>query len=104
MSGIPCHRCGCLLDEGSLKYQVEVRVRSCFDGVISEPKEQDAANELDRILSELSTYNEDEALRQVYEDDVFVVCSECKEAFLQEIYSHLRPEALPENGRAHLIN
>ncbi len=33
-----------------------------------------------------------------------VVCPKCKEAFLQEIYSHLRPEALPETGRVHLIN
>ena len=104
MSGIPCHRCGCLLDAGSLKYQIEVRVRSCFDGVIPESKEQDPARELDRILADLSAYNEEEASRQVHEDDVFMVCPKCKEAFLQEIYSQLRPEVLPETGRVHLIN
>jgi hypothetical protein len=59
---------------------------------------------LDRILADLSAYNEEEARRQVYEDDVFMVCPKCKEAFLDEIYSQLRPEALPETGRAHLIN
>jgi hypothetical protein len=42
--------------------------------------------------------------RQVYEDDVFVLCPECKEAFLDDIYSHLHPKATPESGRAHLIH
>jgi len=104
MSGIHCHRCGRVLDAGSLKYQIEVRVRSCFDGVLPEPQEQDPAKELDRILADLSSYNEEEACRQVYEDDVFMVCPTCKEAFLEEIYSQLKPEAVPEAGRAHLIN
>lgn len=104
MAAIQCHRCGCPLPEGALRYQVDVRVRSCFDGVIPELAEETPAQELDRVLAELSDQTEEELNRQVYEDDVFIMCPSCKEAFLEEIYSRLHPKAMPETGRAHLIN
>jgi hypothetical protein len=47
---------------------------------------------------------EEELNHEIYEDDAFVMCLACKEAFLQEIYSHLHPQATPENGRAHLVH
>ncbi len=104
MSGIHCHRCGSRLREGTLKYQVAVRVRSLFDGVIPESQEENDEPELRRLIREVSAYSEEDLNRQVYEDDVFVLCPECKEAFLDDIYSHLHPKATPESGRAHLIH
>jgi tryptophanyl-tRNA synthetase len=104
MSVIHCHRCGCRLPEGSLKYQVAVRVRSLFDGVISESREEGGEQDLRRLMQEVAAYSEEDLNRQVYEDDVFILCLECKEAFLDDIYSHLHPKATPESGRAHLIH
>lgn len=104
MSSIQCHRCGRPLADGSPKFQVDVRVRSVFDGVIPEPTESDGDKELNRILDELADKSEEELNRQIYEDDVFIMCPLCKEAFLEEIYSRLHPKAAPEGGRAHLIN
>jgi hypothetical protein len=104
MSVIHCHRCGCRLPEGSLKYQVAVRVRSLFDGVIPESREEGAEQDLRRLMREVAAYSEEDLNRQVYEDDVFILCLECKEAFLDDIYSHLHPKATPESGRAHLIH
>lgn len=104
MSELRCHLCGSLMKEGSLKYQVLVRVRSLFDGVISATESTDGGADLGRLLHEIDASSEEELNRQVYEDDAFVMCLECKEAFMQEIYSRLRPEACPENGRAHLIH
>jgi hypothetical protein len=104
MGVIHCHRCGCRLPEGALKYQVAVRVRSLFDGVIPEPREEEGESDLKRLMQEVAACSEEDLNRQVYEDDVFVLCLECKEAFLDDIYSHLHPKAAPENGRAHLIH
>jgi hypothetical protein len=104
MSVIHCHRCGCRLPEGSLKYQVAVRVRSLFDGVIPESREEGGEQDLRRLMREVAAYSEEELNRQVYEDDVFVLCLECKEAFLDDIYAHLHPKATPDSGRAHLIH
>ncbi len=104
MSGIRCHRCGSRLPKGTLKYQVAVRVRSLFDGVIPESEESNGESDLKSLISEVAAYSEEDLNRQVYEDDVFVLCLECKEAFLEDIYSHLHPQATPESGRAHLIH
>jgi phage FluMu protein Com len=104
MDGIRCHRCGGVLPEGSLKYQVEVRVRSCFDGVIPLLEGETQKQELDRIMADVSACTEEDLTRQIYEDDVFLMCPACKEAFMNEIYSHLLLEAPTEEGRAHLIN
>ena len=40
MSGIHCHRCGTPLPQGSVKYQVEISVRSIFDGVVPDTVER----------------------------------------------------------------
>jgi len=101
MSKIRCHRCGSPLPAGSAKYQVAVKVRSVFDGVITEPAGEP---EISEILKEVSNCSEEELNRQVHEDDIFIMCPVCKEEFLDDIYAHLHPAAAPEMGRAHLIH
>lgn len=90
--------------QGSLKYQVVVRVCSLFDGVVTETERLKGGDDLGQLLQEIDALGEQELNRQVYEDDAFILCLGCKEAFMEEIYSRLRPEATPENGRAHLIH
>jgi hypothetical protein len=92
------------LKDGALKYQVTVRVRSFFDGVIPEIEKRSQCLELERLLKEIDACSEEELNRQVYEDDAFIMCAECKETLMEEIYSRLYPQACPENGRAHLIH
>lgn len=75
-----------------------------FDGVIPESRATDSAEELDHILSSLSSLTEEEITRQVYEHDVFVMCPACKEQFLDDLYARLHPTASPVAGRAHLIS
>ena len=104
MSKVRCHRCGRLLAEGSLKYEVAISVRSMFDGTIPEEPRETGAGGLARIMRGSTAHSEEELNREIYEDDVFVMCPECKEAFLQDIYSHLHPQATPEHGRAHLVH
>lgn len=104
MSGIRCHRCGCMLADGTLRYQVAVRVRSMFDGVIPDDEGDHPDAELAGLLREMEGLSEEELNRQVYEDDVFIMCPRCKEAFMENIYSHLQPQATPDHGRAHLIH
>ncbi len=104
MSCIQCDRCGIKLAEGSLKYQVAVRVRSMFDGVIPEAECGEPAMSIDRILEELACCTEEELTHQVYEDDVFILCPRCKDDFLNEVYSRLTSRPTPDSGRAHLIN
>lgn len=99
-----CHRCGSPLPEGSLKYQVALRVRSMFDGVIAESDADRSEDELTRLLLEVEECSEDELTRQVYEDDIFIMCPACKEAFMQDVYAHISTKTPPEAGRAHIIH
>ncbi len=75
-----------------------------FDGVIPDAEKGPNDTELENLLREMEGLSEEELNRQVHEDDVFVMCPGCKEAFMENIYSHLHPEAAPEMGRAHLIH
>ncbi len=104
MSRVRCHRCGCALAEGSLKYEVAISVRSIFDGVIPEQQDEISGGGIAQILNQVSKRTEEELNREIYEDDAFVMCLACKEAFLQEIYYHMHPQATPENGRAHFVH
>ncbi|MDQ7782848.1 MAG: hypothetical protein RDU20_08210 [Desulfomonilaceae bacterium] len=104
MSKTRCHRCGRDLNAGALTYEVEVKVRSMFDGVIPESESHADETEIERLIRDMAACNEEELNRQVYEDDVFIMCPECKEAFMESIYSHLHPQAAPDHGRAHLIH
>ena len=81
-----------------------MRVRSLFDGALAESDVEPPEGELAKILQHMEPYTEEELERQVYEDDIFIMCPACKEAFMQDIYSHLSSEASPELGRAHLIH
>lgn len=104
MSELRCHLCGQVLAEGATTYQVDIRVHAVFDGVIPQAQEINPAQELDSILSSLSSLTEEEITRQVYEHDVFVMCPPCKEAFLKDLYARLHPTVSPQATRAHLIN
>lgn len=104
MSGTRCHRCGSDLADAELKYEVAVKVRSMFDGVIPESDLDADEITIERLVRDISAYSEEDLNRQVYEDDVFIMCPACKEAFLENIYSHLHPQATPDHGRAHLIH
>jgi hypothetical protein len=53
-----CHRCGNRLPEGSLKYQVALRVRSMFDGVVPETGAERSGDELVRLLREAEQCSE----------------------------------------------
>jgi len=75
-----------------------------FDGFMPELNGEGKKEDLQSALAAASLYSEEELNRQVYEDDVFIMCPDCKEAFMEEIYSHLHPKAAPEHGRAHLIH
>jgi hypothetical protein len=99
-----CHRCGSPLPEGSLKYQVALRVRSMFDGAILESRVEPSEDELTRLLLEVEQCSEDELNHQVYEDDIFIMCPACKEAFMQDVYAHISTKTTPEAGRAHIIH
>jgi len=104
MGVMHCHRCGRPLSDGNPKYLVAVKVRSLLHGVASELERETGDLEIEELLREMEASAEQNLNRQVREDDAFVMCPECKEAFLEEMYSRLRPEATPENGRAHLIH
>ncbi len=104
MNTMRCHRCGDPLAEGTLKYEVALRVRSLFDGVVSRQDPEIGDEGMARLIADLSTYNEQEADREVYEHDTFTVCPDCKDLLIKDIYSHFLPHSAHEAERPLLIN
>jgi hypothetical protein len=75
-----------------------------FDGTVLESDVEPPEEELARLLQAVERYSEEEMDRQVYEDDIFIMCPACKEAFMEDIYARLSTKMSPESGRAHLIH
>ncbi len=103
MTDLTCRRCGHSLPEGCLWYELELRVRTGFDRVIPDSGSERTAQDIDDLVTELSRYSEEELLRQVYQNDVLVLCPPCKEALLHDIYACLKDESPFESDRTPLI-
>ena len=104
MTCIHCHRCGRPLAEGSVKYQVDIRVRALLDGAPAELEQPSSEGDVGPLVDDLSAAPEEELVRRGFEDDVFVLCASCKEAFLKDVYTDLHSPEAPGAGRAHLVN
>ena len=77
-----CMRCGRILQLGSLKYLVGIRVVADFDGVINEG-EEDTDEMISKVLKQIEVMEAEELERDVYEELNLVLCKVCKDHFVR---------------------
>lgn len=75
-----CNRCDRFLEDGELKYIVNISVTADFDGVLKEEEEK-----LDDILKEIEYIDEDLLERDVYENLSVILCKRCKDHLISEL-------------------
>jgi len=76
-----CYRCNKFLEEGELKYIVNISITADFDGVLKEDTEE----EIEDILKKIERLDEYDLERDVYENMVVILCKRCKDFIIDEI-------------------
>jgi hypothetical protein len=76
-----CNRCGIELAAGSLKYLVTVNVTADFDGVLPTQVELE---DLEAFMRQVDARDEGALEKDVYQSQGFVLCPNCKAAFLRD--------------------
>jgi len=84
-----CQRCGRLLPGSEGRYLMVVSFIADVD-MKFEPRPGDTRAEISRALDELELSSEQEAMDQVYQKNVFIVCRSCKEELASDPFNSRR--------------
>ncbi len=90
-----CEKCGRVLPDGALAYEVRIQVAADFDGVL--PLEDDPAalsSRLTSLLRELEQANPDQLMRDVYHVERHLLCASCRDRYLANPLNLPLPEEL----------
>lgn len=90
-----CEKCGQELPDGSLAYEVHIRVYADFDGVLSElgsAAEREAR--LKALVAAMEQADPEKLLRDVYHEEKHLLCPGCRERYLANPLNTPLPEGL----------
>ncbi len=78
-----CERCGRALEDGALRYRVEIRLTADFDGLLGTPGEGEGKS-LEEQLAACEGMSEEELMAGVHRALLFLVCPACRKAIERE--------------------
>ncbi len=83
MTPIRCNCCSKELSIGGVKYIIEIKSFADFDGFIDEhPGElEEGVND---ILDVVESLDEEELEQEVFEEQIFILCKECRDKFIED--------------------
>jgi hypothetical protein len=90
-----CEKCGRLLPDGGLAYEVRIQVAADFDGVL--PMDEDPTDpnsRLTSLLREMEEADPDQLMRDVYHVERHLLCSGCRDRYLANPLNLPLPEKL----------
>ena len=90
-----CEKCGRLLPDGALAFEVRIQVAADFDGVL--PVDDNPAepnNRLTDLLREMEAADPEQLMRDVYHVERHLLCSGCRDRYLANPLNLPLPEGL----------
>jgi hypothetical protein len=91
-----CVRCGKVMPDGSTAYQVRIQVAADFDGVLAEggpPAEVERT--LRELIADMARADPQELARDVFLEQRYLLCRQCRDRFLANPLNLPLPENLP---------
>jgi len=98
-----CAICGQALPEGSLKYIVQIKIISDFDGFIPY-SEEDPSEEIKRLLKEMEDLDVQELEDDVYQEFSVYLCIQCKKRFTKELINIKREDLSSKSNSGNLYH
>ena len=89
-----CEKCGNVLANGSLAYEVRIQVCADFDGVLPELETtEDSAERLRALAASLADADPADLMRDVYHTEQHLLCPACRDHYLANPLNLLLPES-----------
>ncbi len=89
-----CEKCGTVMADGTLAYEVRIEVWADFDGVLPEPLTTgDPAERLRALAESLSEADPADLMRDVYHTERHLLCPRCRDHYLANPLSLPLPES-----------
>lgn len=80
--GVNCDRCGRWLDDHSVRYIVEIAMTADVSpGLDLDLSEEEVAASIRAVMSQLERVGEEDAMQQVHQRMVFILCPACRARF-----------------------
>jgi len=78
-----CEKCGRLMPDGALAYEVWIQVAADFDGVLPVAEaEADLPGQMHDLVAAMEHADPDRLLREVVHSERHLLCPECRERYL----------------------
>jgi len=71
-----------MLKEGELKYRINIKVSSDFNGILDESEEN---LEISELMKEIENREPEELEDEVYKEINFLLCKPCRDYFVKEM-------------------
>ncbi len=77
-----CSKCGRVMPDGALAYELRIRVQADFDGVLT-PVEPEELPRLQReLLDAMAKADPTDMMNDVHHEEQHLLCARCRERFL----------------------
>jgi hypothetical protein len=91
-----CVKCGKVMPEGYPAYEVRIRVAADFDGVLPEGgSAAEVEDKLQTLLHAMELSDPEELARDVFHEERYLLCRQCRDRFLANPLNLPLPEKLP---------
>ena len=78
-----CERCGRVMEDGRLAYEVRIDVYADFDGVLVPPEAgRKPEEELRELFARMADQDPAALMRDVYHSERHLLCPECRDRYL----------------------
>ncbi|HWU40078.1 MAG TPA: hypothetical protein VN203_20705 [Candidatus Acidoferrum sp.] len=78
-----CNKCGKVMPDGSLAYEVKIQVYADFDGVLPEVRTADEMEaRLRELVAAMDEADPDKLMCDVYHEERRLVCPGCRDRYL----------------------
>ena len=83
-----CSVCGAELLLGGVKYNVQIKITSAFDGFlpeVNEENDEERRKQIERLIHDLDAMSVEDAEAEVYQEINLVLCPTCRRRLLRTL-------------------
>jgi len=83
-----CSVCSAELMLGGVKYRVNIKITSSFDGYlpeVNEESDEERKKQIEKLIESLDSMSAEDAEAEVFQEIDLVLCSACRRRFLKTI-------------------
>lgn len=81
---ITCACCSKVIEPKGIKYILDIKSFADFDGILDDDKDENIEEGVKEALHDISMKTEEELEREVYSDNIYILCKLCRDRFIED--------------------